>query len=636
MDLELQRLLEKARTVLSESKGSSSEQVALLRELTNRVEQQEKSAVPESEDENTPEDIEESFICSDIRNEDTHLNDPKISYSRSSGKWYLTGVKQHTAAHMIYKYGWYWDSRLKAFSSGSSFFVQKMSARLLDDSAIVALDAARSLERISGAVGSRHHFQAPEGFEYLPYQQAGIGAFTLTKRSGMLLGDEMGLGKTVQAAGIINNNHAIKKVLILAPAFLCINWCKELNTWLRGVRNLSIWRAKGKHWDHNANIVAMSYDSTGRWERELRAKEWDLIVCDECHYLKNPNSARTRRVFGGRIDKVDIPPIRAKKRLMLTGTPILNNPIEVLPIAKYCDPVAWGDSLSDFKDRYGSTVESAKNLRELHTRLRQSIMVRRLKKDVLKDLPPKRRQVIEVEPDHAARAAIAQENKAFDEWMKVRKEFQKIKTEESPSSSDNDYRKKLRALRQGSVAAWAALARMRKDVGIRKVPWIIAAIEEIIETGEKLIVFCHHKVVISRIAEHFKSQCVVVNGSTPVEAKNAACEDFQDSNSNVRLFIGGLKSAGVGLTLTAASVVLFGELDWTPAVLSQAEDRAHRIGQLNPVLVQHIVLAGSLDAHMSQKLIAKQEMADMGLNETVEIASEYMFRMDDDYFEKNH
>lgn len=557
----------------------------------------------------------ESEILPNRREKSEKTEYPVIRYSEEKRLWFLSDASKSLAFAILTSniYGWRWNPGLKAYSCGVASFVEKLKSRVpLSDVAEAALSYSRELASVSSADDNQDiQIPVPEGLEYLPYQRAGIAASR--GRAGILIGDEMGLGKTVQAAGIINANPGIRSVLVIVPAFLCINWEKELTKWVRPVRGLDICRVQGKFWDFSTDIMILSYDSVGRWLDEIHSKEWDLIVCDECHYLKNQNTARTRRILGGQVGARSVMPVRARQRLLLTGTPILNHPAEILPLARFCDPQAFPDSLTDFKERYGACAYSAWNLRELHTRLRQSIMIRRLKKDVLKDLPPKRRQVIEVEADTVAKAKIAAEQKAYDDWQQIRENFRGLK-EQKGTTSDSEYRNKLNKLREGTTAAWAALARLRKEVGIEKVPWVQAAIEEIIETGEKVIVFCHHEEVAKRLSQPFKGRSVIVNGKVSVKDKNRFCEQFQDPESGIDIFIGGLKSAGVGLTLTAATNVLFAELDWTPAVLSQAEDRAHRFGQLNPVLVQHIVLAESLDSHMSKKLILKQEVAERGLN----------------------
>jgi hypothetical protein len=164
--------------------------------------------------------------------------------------------------------------------------------------------------------------------------------------------------------------------------------------------------------------------------------------------------------------------------------------------------------------------------------------------------------------------------------------------------------------------AFSEMSKLRHEVALAKLPSVIEHLEN---TDGKVIVFAYHRDVVAGICESLKDQGVVsITGDTPNDQRQPIVERFQRDPS-VRFFVGNLKAAGVGLTLTASSHVVFGELDWVPANLSQAEDRAHRIGQRESVLVQHIVLDGSLDARMAKTVIAKQAVIDKALDRKVEI-----------------
>ncbi len=146
-----------------------------------------------------------------------------------------------------------------------------------------------------------------------------------------------------------------------------------------------------------------------------------------------------------------------------------------------------------------------------------------------------------------------------------------------------------------------------------KIPYVIQHVTDSIEDGGKVIVFAHHHDVIDALSAEFGSRAVTVYGSTAMTARQAAVDRFQ-KDPECQVFIGGIQAAGVGLTLTASAHVIFAELDWVPGNVTQAEDRAHRIGQKNMVLIQHLVLEGSLDARMARILVDKQEIIDQALD----------------------
>jgi len=455
------------------------------------------------------------------------------------------------------------------------------------------LERARTL-RASTAQDAKIDVPSPAGRAYLPYQRAAI-AFGLA-RSSVLFADEMGLGKTIEALGVINADGEAQRVLIVCPASLKLNWARECERWLvdRGPVGVA-----GKTFPDDANVVIVNYDILGKWKSELRGP-WDVLVADECHYVKNKDAKRSKALNA----------LAARRRLYLTGTPILNRPVELWSIVsalapdefdnfwkfakRYCKPV---------RNRFGWEFTGAANLDELHERLRSTIMVRRTKAQVLPDLPPKRRQVIELASDQMA-SLIAVEAEAWQEHERRLNELRAMtRTGGEPSEAQ------LKALRAGINAAFGELAKLRQATALAKVPLVVAHIENVIDESGKLVVFAHHRAVIRELAEPFGDAAVTLTGEHDIVTRQAAVDRFQE-DPTCRIFIGSITAAGLGLTLTASAHVIFAELDWVPAHLTQAEDRTHRIGQAESVLVQHLVLEDSLDARMVGTLIKKQRVID--------------------------
>jgi len=460
----------------------------------------------------------------------------------------------------------------------------------------------------SRRVSAKVKIPKPKGLEYLPFQKAGIDF--AVKHDSVLFSDEMGLGKTIQAIGTLNTMDKINHVLIIVPKRLKINWHKELTKWL--THDVSIGIVKdGNEWVE-ANIVIINYDILYKHKHNLHAIEWDAIIIDEAHYLKNSKAKRTQVVLGNGKDKK---PIQARKKLLLTGTPILNRPVEGFTIFNYLDPVTFRNFFTyakkycnAYKHQWGWDFSGASNTEELQDRIRSLFMIRRLKADVLTELPPKRRQIIEI-PANGNAHIVAEENAVASKFEAQRDEL-KRRAEEAKDLDKDEYEKIVSQLRQTTQAMFTEMSKVRHQTALAKVEDVCSHIENMVEEGvNKIVVFAHHRDVIEQIHEHFKDNSVILFGGMSAEDSEKSITEFQN-NPQINIFIGNIQAAGVGITLTASSNVVFAELDWVPANLSQAEDRLHRIGQQESVLVQHLVLEDSFDSRMAQAIVEKQNIID--------------------------
>ncbi|HZS43369.1 MAG TPA: DEAD/DEAH box helicase [Candidatus Paceibacterota bacterium] len=491
--------------------------------------------------------------------------------------------------------GFRWDANIKSVWFTTDYNVAAKMAKYADAAAAKILNEmsqrAAESQKASRATDAAVEIPSPSGLNYLSYQKAGI-AYAI-HRPHTLIADEMGLGKTIQAIGIANATEA-KRVLVVCPASLKLNWMREFTKW-NTIPNRTIAVANGEF--PSADVVIINYDILRKHEFAIRSINWDLLICDECHYLKNYKAARTRQVLGGGKGGDRIEPIPAKRKIFLTGTPIVNRPIELWPLLKSLEPNGLGRNWKYYVSRYCDAhhngfaldVSGASNLEELQQKLRSSIMIRRLKKDVLADLPPKRRQIIVLASD-GLDEIIEREKKAYEAFEQAELE--------------------------SKTAAFSVLANLRHDTAKAKIPFVLEHIEQTLDETDKLVVMCHHHDVVDAIAQKFSGQCVTVDGRTAAEDRQIAVDKFQNDKS-CRLFVGTIKAAGVGLTLTAASTVIFAELDWVPGNVTQAEDRLHRIGQTNPVLVQHLVLDKSLDARMVEIIVEKQANIEQALDKVI-------------------
>jgi len=467
----------------------------------------------------------------------------------------------------------------------------------------------------------------PEGLEYRPFQRAGI-KYALSNRPsrGTLIGDEMGLGKTIQALGVMNVRTDINSVLVICPATARINWQREAQKWLLRPFNYFIINDTSGNIPANATFVITNYEKLldNKVFNALMNRTWDCLIVDECHYLKNPKAQRTQKVLGywdkRNREKIEGIESVAAMRIFLSGTPSLNRPLELHPVLACLCPSVFGNFMA-FAKRYcdayagpwGWDFSGASNLQELQEKMRSTVMVRRLKKDVLKELPPKTRQVI-VLPANGASEHVTAENDAYNEWEDKIAEAKSLVDLAHAADDMEEYQKAVNNLRQIVTAAFSNISRLRHQTALAKVPAMVGFINEILEQKDKVVVFAHHHDVIHKLEDEFKDICVVLTGEDQnMVRRQRVIDDFQN-DPNVKVFIGSIKAAGQAINLTIANHVIFAELDWTPAILTQAEDRTHRIGQHDNVLIQHVVLDGSLDVRMAETIIDKQAVLDAALD----------------------
>lgn len=475
-------------------------------------------------------------------------------------------------------------------------------AHIADEIAQVALNDnqtdARSSFIASRATDSDLSIPAPPGLAYLPFQRAGI-AYAL-QRPHTLIGDEMGLGKTIQAAGIINADETIKRVLVVTKATLKINWLRELDKWL--VRPM-IPVVLDDWFPASADVIITNYEQLHKFARPLRRQPWDLLVVDEAHFVKNPDARRSQQVYA----------LPAKRRVFLTGSPIPNRPMELWALAHALAPHVFDDEIA-YRNRYAAatnkTIAGALALRELNVKARMTFMIRRLKVDVLKDLPAKRRQVVELPAAAGAWAVEAEQNlsgqhAAALELLRVDLELAKV------SDDEGDYSRALAALRQEAALAAGATSKVRHETALAKVPAVVDYVRNALEQVDQVVLFAHHHDVITAFVEQLPG-AVKVDGTMTLKDRQSSIDAFQAGKA--RVFVGSIQAAGVGITLTNASNVFFAELDWTPGNISQAEDRCHRIGQKDTVNVYHLVFAGSMDATMAKRLVDKQAVIEAVLD----------------------
>ena len=451
---------------------------------------------------------------------------------------------------------------------------------------------------------------------------------------------------TIQSLGVFTNTPNAKTMLVIAPASLKYNWLREARKWLREGQTVGVTTTKPKttkapltHLWPSTDVVITTYDMLPEYYAKIREKVWDLMVCDEAQLLANQKTIRTKQVFGGGRGVKRVEEIRCKKSIYATGTPILKRPIDLWPIVHKCDPTGLGLDYMVFIRRYcgafqnhfGWITDGATNLDELQFRLRSTFMLRRMKKDVLKELPPKIRQIVELPPEgtkklvkkefevfekNLERLLSANEDRDYDEDV-----FQTVSLDVLSTFIDDA---KARAVDYAAVhnqeyeledylkLHFEAMSLAREEIGLAKVPMVLEYVRRLIENDEKVVIMCVHKAVAEELKRHFNN-CAFITGKVSAKRRDLEVHRFQtDPDCNV--FIGNIAAAGVGITLTAACHLIFAELSWSPAEMEQAEDRIHRIGQCEVAHIHYLVIRGSMEAGVIDKLIEKQEIINQALN----------------------
>uniref|UniRef100_A0A2C9W9H5 SWI/SNF-related matrix-associated actin-dependent regulator of chromatin subfamily A-like protein 1 n=1 Tax=Manihot esculenta TaxID=3983 RepID=A0A2C9W9H5_MANES len=462
-------------------------------------------------------------------------------------------------------------SAAKVFSEISGFNVEVENLDPLVQRAISAASASPDLrdwyDKIPSYIESK----------LLPFQRDGV-RFVLQHGGRALLADEMGLGKTLQAIAVAACLRDSWPVLILAPSSLRLHWASMIQQWLNIPSSdilvvLSQWSGSNRggftivssNTKDNTRIDGLfniiSYDVVPKLQNVLMASEFKVVIADESHFMKNAQAKRTT---------ASLPVIKkAQYAILLSGTPALSRPIELFKQLEALYPGVY-KNVHEYGNRYCKggifgVYQGASNHEELHNLMKATVMIRRLKKDVLSELPVKRRQQVFID---LAEKDMKKINALFRELEVVKGKIKACSSAEEVESLKFSEKNLINKIYTDSAEA--------------KIPGVIDYLGTVIEAGCKFLIFAHHLPMIDSIHDFLlkkKVGSIRIDGSTPPASRQALVTDFQEKDA-IKAAVLSIRAGGVGLTLTAASTVIFAELSWTPGDLIQAEDRAHRIGQV--------------------------------------------------------
>ncbi|XP_078084185.1 DNA annealing helicase and endonuclease ZRANB3 isoform X2 [Mustelus asterias] len=440
----------------------------------------------------------------------------------------------------------------------------------------------------------------------LPFQKEGI-KFAIERNGRCMIADEMGLGKTIQAIAVAYFYQREWPLLIVVPSSLKYPWIEEIEKWIVELNpdDINLIESKsdiGRIPTSKVTIVGYGLLTTDAQTLvdALYNQKFQVVIVDESHYIKSRNAARST---------ILVPIIqKAAKAILLTGTPALSRPEELFMQINALYPRKFG-TWTEYARRYCNArlryfgkraqwdCKGASNLDELHQYL-SKVMIRRMKDEVLTQLPPKIRQQI---PFDLSKEATKEMNGSIEEWEKLMRELHS-----SSAETDNPF-----------VQVMGLITRMYKQTAIAKAGAVKDYLKMMLRDEKlKFLVFAHHLTMLQACTEaalENKARYIRIDGCVPSSERIHLVHQFQN-DPKTQVAILSIKAAGQGLTFTAATHVVFAELYWDPGHLLQAEDRAHRIGQCSSVHIHYLIAKGTLDMLMWNMLKRKTRVTSNTLN----------------------
>lgn len=543
----------------------------------------------------------------------------------------------------------------------------------LDNAEAIRLKAVNA----SWAEDTDKEYPSPDGLTYMPFQKAGI-EYAIARTRTLIadppgLGktiQAVGVHNTLETGRVLVvcpaslkvnwkrewekwDTHGLtvgiaRSVVKREPVF-------EANgERMRDHDNKPVTRTWTEHEWPDTDVVVVNYDMLEAFDDSIKKISWDILICDEAHLLKSKKAKRSMCIFGGSapprrkdgkiVKKAkEYAPLDAERTLYLTGTPVLSRPLDIWNLIRSCDPKGLGKNKEDFQFRYcgayyiGDYLDTSgsSNEEELGRFMRERFMVRRDKKSVLKDLPDKTREMIML-PQDGLEAPVKREKTRIEVALSAYEgllgleapdnDFRYIKAIDDlsgkleaalsgQSSEEPDWDRAVKSLDGPDQILFTEISEAREEVALAKIGMVADHVKKLYDSEEPVILFAYHKSVVAELQQRLEDMGMrvgVITGSVAPNKRQQVVDDFQDGLYDV--ILGNITAMGTGFTLTRASIVVFAELDWVPAMIEQAEDRAWRHGQLNAVLIQHLVVDGSIEARMAEALLDKMGVIKLTLD----------------------
>jgi len=462
---------------------------------------------------------------------------------------------------------------------------------------IIKKPTKTKIEKLSKAIPKKQ-FRG----KLLNFQKMGLD-FLLKSSGNALLADDMGLGKTVQTLAYIASEKQSSPVLVVAPLVTLTNWQREIERFMKkksrngrivedGVPTITSIRSGKQKEISDYDFYLINYELLYKRQIDLSKLKIRTLVFDEVQHLRSKTTKKYRAI------KKLAGMKSIKYRVGLSGTPIYNHGSEIWPIVDILKPGLLG-TFKEFceyfcyQDERGRAIVVPSKRDGLRHVLQRDVMLRRKKSDVLKELKDKVRYKETIDADETY-----YKNELNKIWNKLEEEQKSAETEFSKVAS---YQRAIQSERQAA--------------GVAKLHHVIDFVKNIMEIEESVVVFCHHKSIHKLLHESLQefNPAAIIGGQTD-KIRQGNIDNFQ--NGDTKLIIVGLRAGNLGINLTRAKYVIFAELDWSPAIHRQAEDRLHRIGQKNTVFAYYLIGKRTLDEHVANILVDKSYEIDAIMDET--------------------
>ncbi len=440
-----------------------------------------------------------------------------------------------------------------------------------------------------------------DDLELYPFQKYAVKILDLRKKG--LLSDELGMGKTISILAHIYNHQELRPIIVICPSSVKINWKREIVKWTEAEED-DIYILSGQTGDivEGKKFYLVNYAILHHRLDDLLKLDYEGLIADESHFVKESDSKRTEST----LDLAE----KVENTYLLTGTPMPNRPIELWTQLQALQPdepdfqSLWGndDGYQGYAKKYcgahkktinGNTfwdMKGSLNMDELHNKLRQSIMIRRQKEDVLDELPEKRRFMIPLELNNRQEYKKAVNN--FSEWMEE----------------------------QGAGEGWEKSEVLVKMEKLKQLAWqgkydhLVDWIDETLQQTDKLVVFAHHQELQEKLYERYEDRAVHLTGGMGSTERQNVIDEFTE-NEDVEICITSIKAGGIGINLQVANIAVFTEILWTPSDMSQCEGRVHRIGsESDQVDIYYLMAENTVEESIFKTINEKQEVIDEAID----------------------